>query len=173
MCADGHVARLRKRKCHAESAGHRDDVKKLFAALQRADHLRALAFQNTDDPFRFPPRRRRHDKNFSARRAHEHAVFVQRRSVALSEMAISFNVESYRLEKTFSSAIHADAAKESNPPRAAGCSDALDARGPRRIAPTFGGRPAIPAGGFGDSRSSRSSSGTVSPGRNLFGPNIG
>ena len=92
---------------HARIVGN--DVERIAALRQRADNLRAFAFENADDRAGFlivlaakifPPHVA----------PHEHAVFVQRRAGGAFGNGNFLEVGIVRLEKSFARAVHADAA---------------------------------------------------------------
>ena len=104
-----HVARRRHINIvrHARVVG--DDVERsVVLCAQRADDLRALAFENADDRAGvliavaeiFP----------AHVAAHQHAVFVQRRAGGAFGNGDFLEARIVRLEKTFARAVHADAA---------------------------------------------------------------
>ena len=107
-CRPAHVARWRHINIVRNARIIGNDVEKLPALLQRADNLRAPAFQNADDRagvrFVFA-------KIFPAHlAAHQHAVFVQRRAGGAFGNGDFLETRIVRLEKTFARAVHADAA---------------------------------------------------------------
>ena len=103
-----------------------NDVERSAALLQRADHLRAFAFENADDRAGFLVAVA---KIFPPHVApHQHAVFVQRRAGGAFGNGDFLERGIIRLKKTLARAVHADAAGNQIRLARADVAVALDAR---------------------------------------------
>ncbi len=104
-----------------------NDVERIAALRERADHLRAFAFEDADDRAGFLVAI---TEIFPAHVApHEHAVFMQRSSRDAFGNGDFLETRIVRLEKTFASAVHADAAGDQVGLARRNVAVALDARG--------------------------------------------